>query len=82
MNANEDVDYSNAIKVDSVPDEYKILRKTECKICNTVGSLKRDKQRLIFKNDNPFDVLDCTCENCGGKCFLTFDISSFFGTFP
>ena len=61
----------NAIKVNSVSEEYNIVRKL-CQNCEIKG------KALISKEDKNYDKIDVVKPN-GEKASYYFDINSFFG---
>jgi hypothetical protein len=65
---------SSAIKVNSVPEEYAYLRQQRCS-CG--GTYHRDSQSLLQIDGLYYDELAISCEKCGRKDKLLFDINSF-----
>jgi hypothetical protein len=69
-------DLSQAIKVNSIIDEYAHINRQRCS-CG--GSYKKRTQALLEVGGLHYDRLDVECEQCGqGKSFI-FDINAFFG---
>jgi hypothetical protein len=66
------------IKVDDVAQEYRIIAEIECDGCKKKGVIKRTLQRLIFKDNVPYDELECVCTSCGKNYLFTFDVSECF----
>jgi len=71
-------DFKEAIVVNSVPEEYAIVR---TQICNCGSTYKVKTQSLVEDNDKMYDILHCTCNACGLEREFIFDINSFFGKF-
>ena len=68
---NNQIDFTNAIKVNSVAEEYEIVSKL-------FPDCTQDKQNLVIQEDKYYDVLHCTKPN-GEQVSYIFDITSFFG---
>lgn len=71
-------DVSNAIKVNSIPEEYAYIAQQRCP-CG--GSYKRDSQAVLKANGLMYDELSVSCAICGSKRKFLFDINSFFGKY-
>ncbi len=70
-------DFSNALKVSSVAEEYEITRKHKCE-CG--GQLKFIHQSLLNNEDRYYDELQYVCVECNKQYEFLFDINSFFGS--
>lgn len=71
-NSNRDgLSFKQAIVVNSITEKYQYVKKV-CADCDFV------MQSLVFKNDNPYDVLKFEKPD-GKKVSYYFDISKFFG---
>ena len=70
------VDVSQAIRIDSVEEEYRYLSRQRCS-CG--GGLTRDAQALLEIDGKMYDQLSVSCGKCGNQQRLLFDINSFFG---
>ncbi|MFX0098581.1 MAG: hypothetical protein ACFFCS_03300 [Candidatus Hodarchaeota archaeon] len=75
----EQLDITKPIKVDSVREEYDIIGDIKCDSCGAVGEIRSHMQSLVFRENKPYDILNCECGACSKKYEITFDISSFFG---
>lgn len=53
-----------------IESEYNIINSTPCEICG--GSFIAEKKLLALIDDVPFDVCNCTCEDCGHKRSFSF----------
>lgn len=67
---------SNAIKVNSVAEEYAYLSRQRC-ICG--GRYERGPQALRQIGGKMFDEISVSCAECGNERSFLFDINSFFG---
>ena len=63
--------FQKAIKVSSISQEYKYVKK-DCQNCQLLG------QSLVFKNKKPYDILKLKQIN-GDTISYYFDISKFYG---
>ena len=63
-------DAANAIKVDSVAEEYAIMRRL---------GLKPEMQSLMMIGGHPYDMIRVVDPRTGKRRELWFDIQSFFG---
>ncbi|MBC7263576.1 MAG: hypothetical protein H5T64_04360 [Chloroflexi bacterium] len=71
-------DFSDAIPVSSIAEEYKYLEKIGCPACG--GLLGLEKQILLEdKAGRHYDLLVVRCRDCGHQTDFLFDIHSFFG---
>jgi hypothetical protein len=68
---NDGLSFENAIKVNSIAEEYDYVRRN-CSKCKFLG------QSLVEKKGKPYDVLMLKKEN-GEEVSYYFDISSFYG---
>ncbi|MFW9990674.1 MAG: tetratricopeptide repeat protein [Candidatus Odinarchaeota archaeon] len=66
----------NSISVDSVKEEYEIIKNDSCSECD--GYLEIDKQSLVERNGHNFDRLETHCRNCKREKTYWFLIDSFF----
>lgn len=69
---------SRAIKVNSIPEEYDLMRRLEC-ACG--GKFVPNGQMVYERQEKMYDELGIKCEQCGNEHALIFDVSSFFGKF-
>lgn len=69
------LDYSDAITVSSIKEEYKIAGKHKCE-CR--GRLMFSGQSLLAKDNLFYDELKYYCVECERKYSFLFDINSFF----
>jgi hypothetical protein len=76
MNSNT-YDFSTAIRVASVNEEYLYLRRNHC-ICG--GVFRPIQQSLVRINESEnYDVITVECSLCGKESVFIFDVSSFLG---
>ncbi len=73
------IDSISAIDVGNIEEEYRYILQIPCEQCKFKGTFKLNLQSLIFEENQPYDKLDCQCQNCGAKKSFIFDISNFFG---
>ena len=53
-----------------VESEYEIVRLTPCEVCG--GEYLQNYQEIISKDDLMYDILICTCANCGHEKIFEF----------
>ncbi|MHA2296747.1 MAG: tetratricopeptide repeat protein [Candidatus Hodarchaeales archaeon] len=68
----------NAIPVDSVKEEYTIIKSDSCSKCD--GFLEVDKQSLVSRDNINYDRLETHCRECKREETYWFLIDSFFGS--
>lgn len=66
-----------ALPVRAVAQEYAYLGKLVC-TCGRAGRIRSQGQALLQGQRGMMDRLDCTCEACGAKYALYFDVSALF----
>lgn len=71
-------DFTQAIVVNSVAEEYAIVRQERC---DCGGPFKVHMQSLHENLGKMYDVLHCICNACGLEKEFIFDINSFFGKY-
>ena len=69
----------DAIKVNSVGEEYMYIGNLECPSCHERGTLKCKCQALLDHDGKYYDELECSCVACSAPATFLFDINSFFG---
>ncbi len=70
---------SEAVPVNSIGEEYRLVSRTRCS-CG--GALRVERQALLFREGQPYDLLEAVCQQCGQRHDFLFDIGSFFGKYP
>ncbi len=69
-------DFSEAVKVNSISEEYEIASKHKC---DCGGQLKFNLQSLLENDGLFYDELHYICVECDKSYHFLFDINSFFG---
>ena len=53
-----------------VESEYEIVRLTPCEVCG--GEYIQHFQEIVSKDDNMYDLILCSCSNCGHEKSFEF----------
>ncbi|KHD37787.1 metal-binding protein [Clostridium acetobutylicum] len=53
-----------------VESEYSIIKNTPCEVCG--GSYEASEEGIGFINDEPYDICECSCSECGHERVFQF----------
>ncbi|MCL5774453.1 MAG: S41 family peptidase [Firmicutes bacterium] len=73
----ENETFQDAVKVNSVDEEYQYIKKLQCDADGSQYQVVR--QSLITKNGKFYDAFYLKCTRCGKEKTVIFDINEFFG---
>lgn len=53
-----------------IESEYKIINNTPCEVCG--GEYFADELEIELIDDEPYDICECVCSNCGHEKTFEF----------
>ncbi len=73
-----DQNHPDVLKVKDVKEEYDYVRNQTCEKCGLKAAYEVGTQKLVFREDIPYDELDSACTECGYKKTFIFNVSELF----